>query len=352
MSLQPIGQAAAKIVDRWSWYFSALKDPTQIGKTLLAAESDPQQGYYRCRLKDGQWEPVAIFYPEGSDQIVGYRNGKEVRDVNALWVWCLRNPITFEAYEKAMAGDGFDDEPAKTRGIGDNSGDADPLDAISIELAGEIEQVRDFMHQPVENQSQADRLGIWAKRLTDLAKKADNYRVVEKQPHLDASRAVDDRWREPITEAKDWAAKAKKHIEPFLIAQRRAEEERQRQARAEADAAARAAAEAVRKAQESDQQSEKEREAAQREAERLSAQAKQAAKDAEERKVNAGRTGARVSVRTEKVGVVTDYAKAAVALVAMKHPDMVDTIDKLAQRAAKAGMPFDGMAVEEREVVR
>src|SRR5690606_4282557 len=107
-----------------------------------------------------------------------------------VWLWCCRHPISFEAYEKAMAGGGFDDEPAPARGIGDNSGDADPLDAISIELAGEIEQVRDFMRQPVETQAQADRLGIWAKRLTDLAKKADNHRVVEKQPHLDASRAV------------------------------------------------------------------------------------------------------------------------------------------------------------------
>lgn len=58
-----------------------------------------------------------------------------------------------------------------------------------------------------------------------------------------------------------------------------------------------------------------------------------------------------MSVRVEKVGVVTDYAKAAAALVAMNHKDLTETIDKLAARAAKAGMPFDGMEVKEVEKV-
>lgn len=345
MTMQQIGELAATQVNRWAWWQAALK-----GEFGPIHDGDPQQGYYRVRPKDGQWEPVAIFFPEGSDQVVAYRSGKEV-EADRIWTWVCRNPITYEAYEKAMAGDGFDDEPPAPRGIGDNSGEADPLDAIKVELAGEVEQVSDFMRKPVETQAEADRLGIWAKRLTDLAKRADNHRVVEKEPHLAASRAVDDKWRDPIAEAKDWAAKAKKHVEPYLIAQRRAEEERQRKAREEAEAARRAAAEAARKAQESDQQSEKDREAAAREADRLAAQAKQAEQDAEARRVNAGRTGARVSVRVEKVGVVTDYAKAAAALVAMNHKDLIETIDKLAARAAKAGMPFDGMEVKEVEKV-
>lgn len=346
MTMQSIGQLATKIVDRWAWWQNALK-----GDFGPIHDGDPQQGYYRVRPKDGQWEPVAIFFPEGSDEIVAYRNNKEV-DASGIWTWCCRNPISHEAYEKAIAGGGFDDEPARNPGIGDNSAEADPFDAITIELAGEIEQVRDFMRNPVETQAQADRLGIWAKRLTDLAKKADNHRVVLKQPHLDASRAVDDQWRAPITDAKDWAAKAKKHIEPFLIAQRRAEEERQRRAREEAEAAQRAAAEAARRAQESDQQSTQEREDAQREAERLAAQAKQAERDAAERKVNAGRTGARVSVRVEKIGVVIDYEKAALALVRMKHADILKEIDRLANAAAKKGFPLDGVEAREQEVVR
>lgn len=356
MNMVNAGEVAqVAIIERWQWWQEALKDPAKIGSAELQIHANEYQlGYYRCRRKDSPWEAVGI-YPDEDGVVVGMRNGQPVSDIQELFLWACRHPISYEAYIKALEGGGFDDEPEQARGIGDNSGEADPIDAISIELSGEIEQVREFMKKPVETQAQADRLGIWAKRLTDLAKKADNHRVVEKQPHLDASRAIDDKWREPIAEAKDWATKAKKHIEPFLLAQRRAEEERRRKAREEAEAAARAAAEAARKVREAEQAGQadgQDKEAAQREADRLAAAAKQAEKDAEERKVNAGRTGARVSVRVEKVGVVTDYAKAAAALVEMKHPDIVDTIDKLAHRAAKAGMPFDGMAVEDREVVR
>lgn len=79
--------------------------------------------------------------------------------------------------------------------------------------------------------------------------------------------------------------------------------------------------------------------------------AEQADKQAETRNASVGRTGARVSVRVEKIGVITDYAKAAAALVAMNHKDIIAVIDTLAQRAAKAGMPFDGMEIKQVEKV-
>jgi len=352
MIMTNVGEIAqVSIVERWRWWQEALKNPGKIGTPDLPIHANEYQlGYYRCRRKNGPWEPVGI-YPDDDGVVVGFRSGLQVLDLNDLFLWCCRYPISYEAYVKALEGGGFDDEPAPAPTIGHNSGDAEPFDAIKIELAGEIEQVTDFIKKPVETQAEADKLGIWAKRLADIAKRADHQRVIEKQPYLDASRDVDNKWRDPITEAKDWAAKAKKHVEPFLLKQKREEEERQRRAKEEAEAAAKAAAEAARKAQE-EQQDDQHKEAAQREAERLAAAARQAEKEAAERKINAGRTGARVSVRVEKVGIVTDYAKAAAALVAMKHPDMADVIDKLAQRAAKAGMPFDGMQVEEREVVR
>lgn len=343
-----VGDIAMKMVDRWAWWRAALANPSEIGKRIKVHDGDAQQGYYRTRAKDGPWQPVAIFYPEDSSELVAYRDNREVRPED-IWTFACRNPISFEQYEQAIAGKGFDDEPPAA--IGHNSGSDDPFEAIKLELAGEAETAGEFLRSEIKTQADADKAGVWAKRLTDLSKRADNHRVVEKEPHLVASRAVDDKWREPIADAKDLAAKLKKHIEPFLFALRRAEEERQRKAREQAEAAQRAAAEAARKARESDQQSEKDREAAVREADRLAAQAQQAAADAEARKVNAGRTGARVSVRVEKVGVVTDYAKAAAALVAMKHPDIMKEIDRLASAAAKKNFPFDGMEIKEQERV-
>ncbi|HEU4986829.1 MAG TPA: hypothetical protein VFT89_07170 [Rhizobiaceae bacterium] len=347
MTFQSLGEAAAKVVDPWRWWQSALANPDEIGKSLPVT-STPEQGYFRTRQKDGQWEPVAIWQDDDGNWLA-YRNGREVR-AEDIWTWACRQPISYEQYQAAMDGKGFADEPPAP--IGHNSA-GDDLDAIKMELAGEIEQLQEFMRKPVETQADADKIGIWSKRLTDIAKRADGFRVVEKEPHLAASRAVDDKWRDPITAAKEWATKAKRHIEPFLIAEKRKRDEEARKAREEAERQ-RLAKEADLHAKIQAAQSDPERD--QQEVDKLVSEAERLAKEPlhpiETKNASAGRTGARISVRVEKVGVVTDYAKAAAALVAMKHRDMTETIDKLAQRAAKSGMAFDGMEIREQEKVQ
>ncbi|MDW9726344.1 hypothetical protein GOB91_29285 [Sinorhizobium meliloti] len=334
-----------KIVNPWAWWQEALK-----GNFGPMHEGQPEQGYYRTRFKGGQWEPVAIYYPEGSEQMVAYRGRKEV-DPAETWNFCRTHPISYEAYMKALEGNGFDDEPPLAT-IGDNSGSEDPFEAIMQELAGEKEMADEFLRAPVNTQADADKAGIWAKRLSDLAKRADNLRVVEKEPHLAASRAVDDKWRAPVGQAKDLSVALKLHVEPFLKAKKREEEERARKAAAEAAELRRKADEAARKAAaETSQKDAASQQKAEQERQELLRQAEAADKAAEVKNAQAGRTGAKVSIRVEKVGVVTDYAKAAAALVAMKHKDLIEIIDKLAQRAAKAGMPFDGMDVKEEERV-
>lgn len=328
-TFQSIGGLSAVVVTRWAWWQEALKG--RFGPI----HSEPEQGYFRTRKKDGPWEPVAIWWDEEVGGWLAYRNGRDV-PADEIWTWCCRNPITHEAYEKAMAGGGFDDEPQQAAApVGHNSGDADPFEAIKIELAGEKEMAESFLKSEVKTQAQADKAGIWAKRMTDLAKRADNLRVIEKEPHLAASREVDDKWRDPIADAKDFANTLKRHVEPFLIAEKRKQEEQQRKAREEAEKQRQQVAQA---------ESEEQRVEALQKAE-------QAEKQAEARNASAGRTGARVSVRVEKVGAVTDYAKAAAALVAMNHKDLLTVIDTLAQRAAKAGMPFDGMEIKQVEKV-
>lgn len=345
-----VGQVAqVAVVERWQWYFGALKDPTKIGTAALPIHpGEYELGYYRVRRKDSPWEPVGI-YPDESGVVTGWRGEKAVTDIPALFTWCCRNPISFEAYEKAMAGGGFDDEPARAPGIGDNSGEADPFDALRIEYLGEKELAEEFMKQPVTTQAQADKVAIWSKRLTAIKSKAEGLHKVEKQPHLDAGRAVDDKWRELKTDPDDLAKSLKAHIKPFLQAQIRAEEERQRKAQEETARLRREAEEAA-KAANADQDN-LHREKARHDADVALQAARDAEREAEARKVNAGRTGARVSMRKENVGYVTDYAKAAAALVAMKHPDMLAEIDRLVKAAGKKGFPFDGMEIREEEKV-
>jgi DNA repair exonuclease SbcCD nuclease subunit len=354
-NFQSIGAVAGKVVDRWAWWQKALANPSDIGKGLKVHESDPQQGYFKTRSRlayrqYGPWEPVAIFYPEDSDRLVAYRAGKEVRDINALWVWCHSQPITYEAYQKAIDTGGFDDDaPAAT--VGHNSGDEDPFEALKVELAGEAEQIAEFMRKPVETQADADKVAIWTKRLGDIGKRADAEREREKAPHLKACRDTDDKWRPVVSEAKEWVDKAREHNKPFLLAQKRAEEERQRKAQEEAERIRHEAEEAAQAARAAVAESDEAAQRAQDEADRLAAEARAAEREAEARKINAGRTGARQGIRVDRVGFVTDYAKAAAALVAMKHKDIIAVIDQLANRAAKAQMPFDGMEIREQEKV-
>jgi len=330
---QNAGDLALANLNRWAWYQKALANPAEIGKSLIVHESDPQQGYYRTRQKGGQWEPVAIFYPEGSDQLVAYRGGREIRDINTLWVWCCRYPIAFEAYEKAMAGGGFDDEPPAA--VGHNSGVDDPFEAIKLELAGEKETAEGFLKGEVKSQADADKAGIWAKRFTDLAKRIDNLREAVKAPHLAKCREIDGEYKPVEAEAKDWATKLKRHVEPFLLEQKRKADEAARKAREEAE----------RQRREAMQAQDEEAKAAALKA------AQEAEKAAEVKNASAGRTGARVSIRTEKRAKVVDYHAAAKALVDANHKDMLATIDQLAQRAVKAGVPLAGVEVETVEKV-
>lgn len=343
------GTAAITALDRWSWWRQALKDETTIGKTLPIHPGEYELGYYRTRSKGGQWEPVAIYPDDESRGDLGFRNGKPVTDLANLFSWSCRNPISYEAYVKALDGGGFEDEPPAP--IGDNSGDVDPFEALRIEYLGEKEQAEEFMKSAVTTQAQADKVAIWSKRLADIAKRADANRVAEKEPHLKASRVVDDKWRDLKEEPDTLSKRLKAHIKPYLQEQIRAEEERQRKA-LEAEHAKRAAEQAERHAAIQAAQA-----AENRDQDHINAlikeheQVAQRPIEVEARKVNAGRTGARVGIRVEKVGHVVDYQKAAAALVAMRHKDILAVIDQLAQRAAKAGIPFDGMEVREEEKV-
>jgi hypothetical protein len=316
--------------DVWSWWSDALS-----GTFGPIHEGHPQQGYYRTRSKDkatgryGPWEPVAIWLDDGQWRAL---RGNTVVLAEDIWTWVCRNPVTYEAYEKAREGGGWDDD-APVEVAADGATPADPFIKLQHELEKSSRTADAFLKTKVETQADADKAASWAKALAELRKDAENRRVAEKQPFLDGGRAVDAKWK-AITDLADKLTKdLKRHVEPFLIAQKRAEEARAKEAAAKAEALRQ---EALRL---NDTDS---RETAMKEA-------AQAEKEATVQNTSAGRTGSKVSLRVEKTGKVTDYSKAATALLAMKHPDLIALIDQLANRAAKANMPFDGMEIIETE---
>lgn len=362
MNMVNAGEVAqVAIIERWQWWQEALKDPAKIGSDELQIHTNEYQlGYYRCRRKDSPWEPVGI-YPDEDGVVVGLRNGKPVSDIQELFLWACRHPISYEAYIKALEGGGFDDEPEKVRGIGDNSGEADPFDALTIEYLGEKEMIEEFMKTPIKNfnreqaEERASKIAIWADRLKKIKSKAVAFHKVEKQPFLDGGRAVDEKWRGLKENPDADLERMRTYVAPHFAEKKREEEKRQRlareraeQERRKAEEKLRAAREAAANADEGDLAAEKARQDA-LDAARL---AKEAEKEAEARKISTGRTGARMSYKTENVAVVTDYLKAATALLALNNADLKAEIDRLAKKLMKAGVPLDGVEVHEQEVVR
>ncbi|MCJ8053823.1 hypothetical protein GB928_018360 [Shinella curvata] len=318
----------------WAWWQAALE-----GNVGPMHEGLPEQGYYRTRFKGGQWEPVALWRDDDGCWLA--QRGDRMVDPADAWNFCRTHPVTHEAWRKAMDGGGWDDEPPAPA-MGHNL-PADPFEALKLEYQAEKELAAELLKKEVKTEDQASQIAILSKRVASVAKKATDLHKVEKQPHLDASRAVDDKYRYLKEDPADLSKQLKRHLDPFLLEQQRIERERQEAARREEERLRREAEEAARKAAEADQQSQAERQAAVDRARQLEQEAAAKAKEAEAKNASAGRTGARVSLRTFVDAKVNDYQAAATALVLMKHPDILAVIDQLAKRAVTAGQSLPGV---------
>ncbi len=330
-------------VNVWAWWQNAL-----AGNIGPIHDGDSQQGYYRTRFKDKPWEPVAIWFEDGKWYAM---RGDHQVDASDIWTWCCRNPISYEAYNKAIEGAGWDDEP-EAPAIGHNL-PTDPFEALQVEFAAEREQAEAFMKKPITTQAEADRAAIWSKRLSTIAKKATDLHKVEKQPHLDAGRSVDDKWRALKDEPDAISKKLKRHMDAFLQEEARKERERQAAARAEADRiqreadAARVAAEKAAAKNDNDAAAIAAQNNAIAEAERLAQQAAAAERDAQARNASAGRTGAKVSLRTFVYAEVTDFDALLMAL--KDRAEIKEVVETLANRAARSGVELAGMAIRSEQ---
>ncbi len=281
-------------------------------------------------------EPLACWLDDSGERIATISGHPMTRSrmERVAEVGGFGKAITEDAYRFRMKNGHFpDDPPLHEPGIGHNlSGDA--LVDIKAELDSEVETTTAFLAKPIETQEDADRCGTWSRRVGQLAKRADEAHDVEKEPHLVAGRAVDDRWR-PIREgATGLTRKLKDHLETYLKAQRRKQEEAARAAAAEAERLRREAATAT----------EEQRTALNREA---AAHEKKAAAPIS---TTAGRTGFKVALKTETRARIVDYNK---ALKAVKdNAEIKELVQTLANRAAKAGIPLAGTEIEKVEAVR
>lgn len=167
------------------------------------------------------------------------------------------------------------------------------------------------------------------------SKDADAARTVEKKPHLDASKAVDAKWK-PVTEKADRGAQAcKEALTPYRVAKQRAKDEAERKLREEAEARQKAAQEALRAPDdlEAKYAAEQELEAAAK----LQAVANRSAREA---------TGLRTFWEAE----VTDRKAALLFYIKQQPDEFMGLIQMLADRDARGARPtVPGILYHERK---
>lgn len=326
------------MADAYDWWRKALeagqgRELTRDQQKTLGVTHEPQVGFYRRALKNGKDLPIAIWQTEAGMVAVA---GNDPINPDDVWTWCCRRPISEEQFRLVADGAAWpDDAPVAEAQIGHNQ-PSDPLEALTLEFQGEKELAESFLGSAITTQDQADQAAVWSKKIAAIAKKASDLHKVEKQPFLDGGRAVDDKWRSLKEDPEALSKRLKRHLDTYLTDLARKDRERQEAARREEERLRREAEEAARTASTDD-------EAAQAEAARLQREADEKAKEAQARNASAGRTGAKVALRTFVSAHVTDYEAAAKALLAMNHKEFRETIDQLANRAVRAGVELAGV---------
>jgi hypothetical protein len=322
----------------YDWWSRAVAGEKIGGPTLPIHEIEPQPGFYRRRIsKAGRYVGVAIY--ENDDGALGALNNRLPADPIDVWTFCAAHPISEEFYREWERTRKWPDEDSSvTESLapppaGHNQGPTDEAEILEGQIEAAAKGVADYAE--IKDDETAAKAQSLRSRLLELSGTADRKREALKAPHLEAGREIDSKWQPLVKAAKAAADKIKvamgqhetrKANEASRIAReaREAEIERQRQEALKASPVtgpdvvlpiappppppAPSPASTIR-----------------------------------------GAYGRGAAVKVKKVAKVVDQDKAYLAM--RGHAELVECIAKLAQRAATAGIPIDGVEVTEERVV-
>jgi hypothetical protein len=309
------------------------------GKKPPISADHPQSGYYRKRNGKGwAWLPVAIWTHKETGRQVARVADDMVAPLD-VWTWVAGNPVAKEAAVQAFkTGAWPGDAPSvASQEIGANNPPSEITDLIPLEVAAADEFLAKVGR--ITTQVDSDIASNKVDNLRKLRKAADLAHKTEKEPHLAAGRAVDDKYR-----VREDADNAVRLLLAAITVFHNAEKARLQKIADEKAAKERAEWEKQKALHEAAAaKSEFESEAA-----AILADAQPPPKPPEPVKVKSGGAqGKAVSLRTYKVATITDYDKALVAL--KDHPELRELVQKLADRACKAGVPLDGVKYSEEQ---
>lgn len=288
------------------WWRDAL-----AGKNPPIHDGHPQPGFYRRRRwRGGPWDPVAI-WPDGNGEMLCTSGNNEAVDASEMWLWCAKNPVSYEAYQAAVDSGTWPDEP-DSAGIGHNRGEdslAESAQRAAFEAAGWLRKLG-----KINDQVTADKAVNWNRLLKKYETNLNKARRAEKQPHEEAAAAVDAVYRPLIDALAETARELIAAADVFAKAQKAAAEEAASRAKIEAKEAG--------------------------EPEPL----------IEPTKLRfGGSVGKAGGFRTTRVAEIVDYS-AALAHFA-NHAEVHALIQKLAARAVRTGFEVPGVKVKIEEKI-
>jgi hypothetical protein len=288
-------------------------------------DGDAQPGFWRKRTsRAGPFVPVAIWEADG--KMVALVDGKE-SDPAELWTYVCRYPILEEWYHSRLATGKWPDEDAGVAEslIGDNNPPQDEADTLKGQIEAASANVAEYAE--INDDETASKAQSARSRLLELSREADTKRETAKKPHFDAAKAVDARWQPLVKMAKAaadaLAAAIGGHETRKLIARRKAEDDAKK-------AAEKAAAKAPKGAP--------------------PPQPAPSPPPAEVSMTVRGAYGRAGTKKMVKVAVVDDQDKAYEGL--KRHPDLIEFIRVLAQRAVEAGVTVPGVSFKEEVKIR
>ncbi len=311
----------------YDWWNRALAGEKVGGPTLPVHESDPQAGFWRKRVsRAGAFVPVAIWRGE-DDKFVALENGKEANAYD-LWTFVCRYPITEEQYhQRVETGHWHDEDDAVTASldapaIGDNNPPEDEAEVLKGQIEAAAANISEYT--TIEDDEVAAKAQSARSRLLELSREADKKREELKKPHLEAGKAIDATWQPLVKSAKGAADTIRDALGAFETRKAKAVEAERRRLE--------------------DEYRRKAAEAAKQDAPMPPVPEAIKAPPAATTKVR-GAYGRAAAVKDVKVATVTDQDAAYGYL--KTHPEMIDLIKRLAQRAVDAGYTVPGVSVEE-----
>jgi len=313
----------------WAWWQDKL-----AGMQVPASEGTPYAGFYRWVRKSrygAKKYAVPVAYWPGEDGELHCRVGQ--RDVEPqygrdIWVNVCDSPVYEEWYREVTEKkppektwrDGLDltpppdplDQPGDAIGdnplIGDNQppkkSDFEWLQEQITEAAGPA--TLRLEGEPITTQLEADQIANMADRLAELWKAADAARAAERRPHDEACREIQKKWAPLLVLAESYKNLKFKLLTPWL-------KKLDDQQRTEAEAA----------------------------------EAAGEAPPSEVRRPRAGSRGRAMTLRPRKTAKITDFAKCLEFF--KESPDILATVQDLANKAVRAGVTVPGTEVNEEQ---